>query len=304
MKERGFNLKSRTRSQWRLRESRLKWKKKRARRKRVLKIAFFIVEVIGIIFCISTGISIEETSAYAKSTIVVFQDEEPEMEEIFEEKKCEIKEFDANTDLKSEIYIIGEKVESTEASQIEETDAETESALETEEAEDATIVEELIAEHTISYPGSVSSSSYENRNKNMELAAAAINDYVIESGNRFYWSKVVGKTTAEKGYLIAGVIKNRKSTKDLGGGVCQVSSTLYSAVYDAGIIQKGKYYAKKHTKTSAYINPKVDHEATVAVDHEPITDFWFENTLEYPIRINAETDKYTVIVRIYLLKTE
>lgn len=154
----------------------------------------------------------------------------------------------------------------------------------------------LLEEHTISNP-----SSGENRNINMAIAASLINRTILQPEEKLLWSEKVGPTTKEKGYKEAGVIKNRKSATDLGGGVCQVSSTLYSAVYDAGIIQEGKFFAEAHTLSSPYIDPKVDHEATVAVDHEPITDFWFENTLECPIEIEAWTEGGSVTVRIYAI---
>lgn len=270
MKERS---EKRTRKQWFLREFGLRWKKTRTRRHTYLKIGVIGCNLLGTCLLVFCGMHFTLNKKPAEAVAVIFEESEIMAAEATE-SSC--------------VVIVGE-VLPTETENVE-------------QDEQREVVEELIAEHTISYPASVSISTYENRNKNMELAANAINGCILEPGERFYWSKVVGKTTAEKGYLIAGVIKNGKGGKDLGGGVCQVSSTVYSAAYDAGIIQEGKYYAEKHTLVSKYINPEVDHEATVAVDHEPITDFWFENTLEYPIRINAETDKHTVTVKIYLLK--
>lgn len=269
MKERS---EKRTRKQWFLREFGLKWKKTRTRRHTYLKIGVIGCNLLGTCFLVFCGMHFTLNKKPAEAVAVIFEESEIMAKEV---KEFPTEEKEATES--SSVIIVGE-------------------VLPTE------TVEELIAEHTISYPASVSISTYENRNKNMELAANAINGCILGTGERFYWSKVVGKTTAEKGYLIAGVIKNGKGGKDLGGGVCQVSSTVYSAAYDAGIIQEGKYHAEKHTLKSKYINAKVDHEATVAIDHEPITDFWFENTLEHPIRIEAMTDKHTVTVKIYLLK--
>lgn len=179
---------------------------------------------------------------------------------------------------------------------VEETEIATEEETETEPERKFKQIKLLLEEHTISNP-----SSGENRNINMAIAASLINRTILQPEEKLLWSEKVGPTTKEKGYKEAGVIKNRESATDLGGGVCQVSSTLYSAVYDAGIIQEGKFFAEDHTLPSTYIDPKVDHEATVAVDHEPITDFWFENTLECPIEMEAWTEGGSVTVRIYAI---
>lgn len=157
--------------------------------------------------------------------------------------------------------------------------------------------EKLIAKHTLYKEG-----SSVNRNINMRKAANIINaktkGYILQPGEKFKWSRVVGPTTAKKGFLVAGTIKDGQPANDLGGGVCQVSSCIYSAAYDAGIIKKGKYHAERHTLPSAYIHAG-DHEATVAVDHKPIRDFWFENTLENSIRIKVKTKDGKVTVKIY-----
>lgn len=138
------------------------------------------------------------------------------------------------------------------------------------------IKEKLIAKHTLYKAGSSA-----NRNINMRKAANIINGktkgFILQAGKKFKWSRVVSPTTAKKGFVIAGTIKDSQPVDDLGGGVCQVSSCIFSAAYDAEIIKKGKYHAEKHSLPSSYIQED-DHEATVAVDHKPIRDFWFENT--------------------------
>lgn len=77
--------------------------------------------------------------------------------------------------------------------------------------------------------------SSENRDVNISIACSTINGTILQPGETFYWSKVVGKATKEKGYLSAPVIVNRKPTLGLGGGVCQVSTTLYNAILDTSL---------------------------------------------------------------------
>ena len=72
------------------------------------------------------------------------------------------------------------------------------------------------------------------RSINIQLAVAAINNHVIFPGETFSFNRVVGKRTALKGYLKAKVIIRGEYAEDIGGGICQVSSTLFNAVDSAG----------------------------------------------------------------------
>ena len=69
------------------------------------------------------------------------------------------------------------------------------------------------------------------RNKNVKLAAAAINGTVLQPGEEFSFNKTVGQRTEAKGYGAAGAYNNGEVVQEVGGGVCQVSSTLYNAVF-------------------------------------------------------------------------
>lgn len=296
-----------TRMQWRMREAQLNWKKNRTRRIARWKVALLCFNSVAIVLCIvllanfpekrktvSVSITIDEPTLMVKEV-------RAEEQETSQEKTSSIEEFNVETISNSEVNIIGEKVESTEVSQIEETEAETESALETEEEEDVTIVEELIAEHTIDNPNSGT-----NRNTNMAVAAQIINEatggtegYILKPEEKFSWLEVIGNTTEEKGFKKAGVIINRKSVQDWGGGVCQVSSTINSAIQKTGQkTDKEHFYAQRHSLKSSYIKKeRKDKEATVSFDSK--VDFWFISTLEYPIRIQLLTDGGSVTAKIY-----
>lgn len=163
-----------------------------------------------------------------------------------------------------------------------------------DEAVNYVIVEELISEHTIN-----NSSSSENRNINMQIAAQIINGqsngYVLQPGETFSWISIVGCTSEDKGFKIAPIIFKGKNVLGLGGGVCQVSTTINTAILKIGI----PTHAEKHSKRPTYLSEE-DAEATVSFDSG--IDFCFENTLKYPIRINVETQDGKVTVRIFSIK--
>ena len=127
-----------------------------------------------------------------------------------------------------------------------------------------------------------------NRDNNISVACSIINGTVLEPGEYFTWSKIVGKTTFEKGFLPAPVIVNSKVTTGLGGGVCQVSSALYNAVLDTSI---KTIEAHHHSIGCAYTN----NDATVAYGSK---DFIFCNTYDFPIEIQAFSFKGIVFVDI------
>ena len=99
----------------------------------------------------------------------------------------------------------------------------------------------------------------DGREKNITTAAGKINGYVIESGKTFSFNDVVGIRTAENGYVDAPVLLQGRRTEDLGGGVCQVSSTLHAAAILGGLEVKER---RPHSLVPKYIEPGYD--ATVA----------------------------------------
>ena len=77
--------------------------------------------------------------------------------------------------------------------------------------------------------------SVDGRVTNIKLAAAAINGKVVMPGEEFSYNEVVGDTTADRGYQKAGTYVGNKVVEGYGGGICQVSSTLYNAIMGANI---------------------------------------------------------------------
>lgn len=137
---------------------------------------------------------------------------------------------------------------------------------------------------------------YANRAHNIELAASFLNGLKIQSGEIFSYNSVIGPRTEKRGFREARVIIGGNMTEGLGGGVCQVSSTLHAAVLYAGL---GVVEEHPHSRASTYIDPSLD--ATVAWGS---LDFKFINNFNFPIRIETiitddESKKKRLIIRLF-----
>ncbi|MCR4907289.1 MAG: VanW family protein [Lachnospiraceae bacterium] len=129
------------------------------------------------------------------------------------------------------------------------------------------------------------------RNTNVELAAKAVNGTIILPGETFSYNEVVGPRTEEKGYQQAPAYADGQTVQEYGGGVCQISSTLYNAVVDAGLettVRKG------HTFEPSYVTPGQD--ATVSY---PEPDFQFVNNSKSAIGIKASFADRTVVIELF-----
>lgn len=121
--------------------------------------------------------------------------------------------------------------------------------------------------------------SNRDRSTNLELAAKKINGTVLLPGEEFSYNKVVGKRTIENGYKNAAVFSNGKVEDGLGGGICQISTTLYNAVLLANLEITER---RNHSFVTSYEKPGRD--ATVVYG---VQDFKFKNSREYPVKIEA-----------------
>jgi vancomycin resistance protein YoaR len=133
--------------------------------------------------------------------------------------------------------------------------------------------------------------SNKKRTNNIKLAVNAINNYVIFPGETFSFNQVVGKRTAAKGYLKAKVIVRGEFSEDIGGGICQVSSTLFNAVDSAGLKIVQRF---SHSRKVPYIPPGRD--ATVSW-YGP--DFSFKNKYNQPVLIQARVQGNLLIIKLY-----
>ncbi|WP_245808933.1 VanW family protein [Shouchella patagoniensis] len=129
------------------------------------------------------------------------------------------------------------------------------------------------------------------RVNNIELASAAINNRVIFPGERFSFNEVVGMRTAERGYMAAPIIVRGELSEGIGGGICQVSSTLFNAIDKAALTINERY---THSKRVTYVPPGRD--ATVSW-YGP--DFVFTNNHNQPILIIAKAYTGTLVVKVF-----
>ncbi len=149
--------------------------------------------------------------------------------------------------------------------------------------------EDTLGTYTTSYGGSSAS-----RSNNIVLSSNTISGLELLPGERFDFNKVVGERTPGRGYLPAPVyvVKGGEtvSETDYGGGICQVSSTIFCAVNRAGlkVIER-----TSHSKDVTYVPKGMD--ATVSWGGP---EFIFENSTEYPIRIFVSAGGGTLTVSI------
>lgn len=141
---------------------------------------------------------------------------------------------------------------------------------------------------------SVSGSSA--RVSNVKLAAETLDGIILLPGETFSYNDALGERTAERGYQAAPAYSNGESVQEIGGGICQVSSTLYKATLlsDLKIVEH-----HNHSYVSAYIGIGMD--ATVSWGGP---DYQFKNDTDYPIKIKASYSGGEVTCTIYGAKLD
>lgn len=135
-----------------------------------------------------------------------------------------------------------------------------------------------------------------NRSENIKLAVAKINGTVILPEKVFSYNDIVGNRTEEAGFKYAPMYQGGRLVEGIGGGICQVSTTLYNASLYANleIVER-----KNHQFLPGYI--QVGRDATVA---DGYIDFKFKNTRKYPIKIECSAKNGVLKVEIYGKKQE
>lgn len=133
--------------------------------------------------------------------------------------------------------------------------------------------------------------SNSNRNNNIRIAADAFNGKMILAGGTISFNETTGQRTPEKGYLEAGAIENGRTVQEYGGGVCQVSSTLFNALLRANceIVSR-----KPHAWPSDYV-PRGE-DATV---DWPNLDLVMRNPTDAPMFLTAWYEDQTVTIEVY-----
>ena len=135
-----------------------------------------------------------------------------------------------------------------------------------------------------------------SRTTNLKLASNKINGTVILPNEEFSYNKVVGERTISAGYKMAATYSNGQVVDGLGGGICQISSTLYDAVVMANLNVTTR---RNHQFVTSYVPAGKD--ATVVWGAQ---DFKFVNSRKYPVRIVATVEGGVATVQIWGIKEE
>ncbi|TVY01939.1 VanW family protein [Cohnella terricola] len=150
-----------------------------------------------------------------------------------------------------------------------------------------TIIKEKVIGHYTTYYNS----SNKNRSHNIDLASKAINNHYVFPGETFSFNAIVGERTVRKGYQMAKVIVRGEVSEGIGGGICQISSTLYNAVDRAGLKIVERY---SHSRNVPYVPPGRD--ATVSWGGP---DFIFQNQYDHPVLIRSYSGAGQTSIMIY-----
>lgn len=129
------------------------------------------------------------------------------------------------------------------------------------------------------------------RLNNIRITCSKINEQIIENGKEFSFCSTIGQSTVEQGYQNASVIVNKKTVQALGGGNCQVSTTLYNTVLAVPNLEVTERHP--HGKRVTYVPEGKD----AAVSYGSL-DLKFKNNNEFKIKIYASTDDVNVTIRI------
>ncbi len=145
--------------------------------------------------------------------------------------------------------------------------------------------EDLLGKAELSYAGGTV-----GRNKNIELGATHIDGTVVFPGEEFSFIKALGEVTEEGGYSNEKVFLNGEVTKGIGGGLCQVSSTLFRSVLESGLP-----ITERHNHSYTVSRYDVGLDATYS---DPGVDFRFLNDMKNPVVVRARTENEKVVIEL------
>ena len=155
---------------------------------------------------------------------------------------------------------------------------------------EAMIFRDIISERTTDIAGT------SNRLNNIIIAAEAVNEFILNPGDTFSFNDVVGVRSSAKGYKEAGAYVGGKTVLETGGGICQVSSTIYDCVLyaDLEVVER-----RPHMFTVPYL--PLGNDATISWG---AIDFKFKNDTEYPIKIETGVEGRKLTVKLHGTKLD
>lgn len=145
---------------------------------------------------------------------------------------------------------------------------------------------DLLGTHTTFYGADGS-----GRSQNIETGAAHLNGILIEPGEEVSANELMEPYTYENGYAEAGSYEGNKVVESMGGGICQVSTTLYNALLYAELEIVERY---PHSMLVSYAEPSKD--AAIAED---LLDLVFRNNLEHPVYLEAVLADGNITFNVY-----
>ena len=159
------------------------------------------------------------------------------------------------------------------------------------DAEELAQVKDVLGTFTTSY-----SSSGSARSANVENGCRLINGTLLYPGEEFSTYNAIKPFTKENGYYPAGSYLNGKVVDSIGGGICQVSTTLYNAVLlsELEVVERNN-----HSMIVSYVEPSMD----AAISESAGKDFRFVNNYEHPIYIEGHTEGKKITFTIYGVET-
>ncbi len=154
-------------------------------------------------------------------------------------------------------------------------------------AEELAEIQDVLGSFTTSYTSSGSS-----RSANVENGARLINGITLYPGEEFSTYQTVAPFTKDNGYYMAGSYMSGKVVDSMGGGICQVSTTLYNAVLLAELEVTERH---NHSMIVSYVDPSAD----AAIAESSGKDFKFVNNLDHPIYIEGYVENKRITFNIY-----
>lgn len=153
--------------------------------------------------------------------------------------------------------------------------------------EELSAVQDILGTYTTSF-----TSSNASRSKNVTNGCSRVDGITLYPGDEFSTYDAVAPFTEKNGYYMAGSYLNGKVVDSLGGGICQVSTTLYNAVLLAELKVTERH---NHSMIVTYVEPSAD----AAIAESAGKDFRFVNNLDYPIYIEGYTENKHITFNIY-----
>ena len=135
-----------------------------------------------------------------------------------------------------------------------------------------------------------------NRVNNIKITCSRINGTIVKPGEEFSFCDVVGQPSADDGYKEAHAFVNGKLVNAIGGGNCQVSTTLYNAAKETDGVKITERH--EHGKPVGYI--EMGKDATVAYDY---LDLKFKNNNDHELKLKAYVKNKKVCVEVFKLSS-